>query len=45
MFGAIPEMVSILQQGVLASILSLNSLASSNRRRSLCSRAIREEVK
>ena len=44
MFGAIPKMVPILQQRVLAFILSLNSLAPS-RRRSLCSHAVGEEVK
>ena len=43
-FGAILKLVSILQQRVLAFILSLNSLAPSHGR-SLCSHAIREEVK
>ena len=43
-FGTILKLVSILHQRVLAFILSLNSLAPSHGR-SLCSHAIREEVK
>ena len=43
-FGAILKLVSILQQRVLAFIFLLNFLAPSHRS-SLCSHAIREEVK